>query len=163
MIAVTGKIVKGRGLASVITLDEIEYLSEATQSQIIPGTANFVSKTPIRLQNDKPSLVYKYQNGREKDFWPASINGKTVYLTRWRNCPLHIFEIFSEEKIVNTHHDLEKEICIFIEERRLKKISFLEKIYWYAVWYGRENWWYRNYYYWRVFRLLFVKNLTGHC
>lgn len=162
MIEIKGKIIRGRGSATSTTIKEVEYLTNATKLQIISGTANFVTKSPISLRNENLELFFEYPNGRQKEFWPAILNGKVVYLTRWKNCPLHIFEIFSDEKIVKHNRDLGSEICIFIDTKYVKRTNIFATLYWYTIWYRRETWWYQNKYYWRSLRLIFIKNVTGH-
>ena len=162
MISIEGKITRGRGLAKSTTIKEVDYLINATQLQIMSGTVNLVTKNPISLRNENLELFYKYPNGRQKDFLPAILNGKIVYLTRWKNCPLHIFEIFSDEKIVGCNSDLGDDICLFIDKKYVKSTNIFAKLYWHAIWYRREAWWYQNNFYWRSFRLIFIKNVTGH-
>lgn len=161
MTSIAGYFVTGRGLATHQTDTERKYLSEITDRKIISGTANFLSNEPIKLKQMNPKYIFTYTNGRKKYFWRALLNGKTVYITRWQNCPLHIFEIFADYMITDDQVSPQDQFSIEIDESCVEKSNLMELLYWYIIWFKRERWWYSRTYYWKIFRLVSIKRITG--
>jgi hypothetical protein len=161
MTLIGGHFVRGRGIAAHTTDSEQQYLSEITGRKIITGTANFLSNKPVKLKQENDDFIYTYSNGRKKYFWPAELNGRTVYITRWQNCPLHIFELFADHMITNDTVMPQHQFSIKIDKSYLTKSNLMERLYWYFIWFKRENWWYSRTAYWSIFRLVSIKRITG--
>lgn len=155
-------VVSGRGKAS----KKMELENEATLATgrtFIPGTLNLIVKKPIifneKAAEDKiPPYIYVY---------PVYLNGKLCWVRRYSQCPFHILEVVSDERLRDVFQLNDgDEVQLAIAHEDLKPISFVKNMLWHLAWEGRELWFYRyNWYATFVSRFLNlryrIRNILG--
>ncbi len=137
--AFTGVIVKGRGRASTSLQKLYPELRRITGREIVPGSLNLVLREPVKL--DPGQCILEGRIGKlERFFWQARVNGRIVYVYRWRGAPLHVMEILSDVYLREAF-GLESgdALTIDISSRSILPLSDEGHLFWKALWMHREE------------------------
>jgi len=113
------------------------------------GTMNLVSTRPYFL-SERYSLKAE---GGKKLFWPANVDGCSVYVYRWKHAPLHVFEVIAEVKL-RDELGLKDEDVVFIniDDIYFEEVGFFSKVVWYVIWWRRAEWSYKKDGYYEITR-----------
>lgn len=73
----------------------MQDLVASTGVALFPGSLNVVLDRGLNLDTRH---AMTFDDGK-RYLWPASVNGRRVWLYRWRGTPFHVVEILSENKL----------------------------------------------------------------
>jgi len=126
------KSIQGRKKGSNFSL----LASKELNLQFFRGTLNCISSIPIYLD---PTLSFK--KIEDKMLWPARIDNQDVFLVRWENAPLHVYEILSIQRL-----HLKNSFTIEVPDLLIIKCLRCD-IMWYIFWRFRESLSYKHDFY----------------
>jgi hypothetical protein len=144
-------VVSGRGIAASLRAQDVSLINRTHNLQLINGSLNLVSKTPVYLDPDAAFL-----RGACHFFWFAAIGEVPVIVNRWKSCPAHVFEVFADRHLRSALKLRENSQVILripkpsIDHRRTSAPKF--RAAWYLLWRGREGLYYRDRWYTRLTR-----------
>lgn len=131
-----GTVVSGRGVATGYLDPFARDLKELTGNDLFPGTMNVVLDRPVRFSE---SHAVKFDLDRRL-IWPATLEGVSVFMYRWAECPLHVLEILSEvhlRRLLCLSDDSTVELVC--EDKIVSPLSRKEALIWRILWRGRER------------------------
>lgn len=146
-------VVPGRGIAAKARAPEVEALCRIRSTSLVSGSLNLVSKKPVWL--DLNTAFFASEHSRHF-FWDAWLNGTPVILNRWIGCPVHVFELFAQDRL-RVKHNLrdgdEVTLTLPISSISSPNMSCLKnRLVWYLVWRGREKHYYIDGWYTKCLR-----------
>lgn len=148
-------VVSGRGESSRNQLFT-ETVSRVCGVQMFPGSLNLLAKQPVRLGSNPPSL--QEPTILKSILVPAQLMGEPVFIRRWRESPLHSFEIFSPSKLRRALHLGDGDhVILEIPRSCVVDIPIRDRFFWALFWRFRERLLYSSDLYLRVVR----KHLKG--
>ena len=143
-LAIVGQVMSGRGRAAVEVSGHAEELKSILGADLIAGSLNVVFKRPIKLVNEK---AIRFDN-EKRLLWPASVNGVSVWLYRWRHAPLHIAELLSTVHLRDALGLADgDEIILELRKADVDRVPVIGKFVWGLCWIGRRQWCYKNHNY----------------
>ena len=139
----------GRGWASTLHRDRLATIDQCHGLGLVEGTLNLVSGTPIYLNTGDAFFVH--QNHL---FWHARLNDRPVVVSRWRGCPLHVFEVLADTHL-RSAMNLVDGSAVKLQLRRnsidlRRSRSWKTRFAWQVLWKWRESWFYREDWYSRA-------------
>jgi hypothetical protein len=138
-------VVSGRGITTARRAEDVSLINEMHNLQLIDGSLNLISKTPVYL-NSETAFLRGYCS-----FWFAAIRDVPVVLYRWAGCPAHVFEVFADRHL-RTALGLHDNSRVILEVPstcidRVKTSDLMFRAAWYLRWRGRESLFYRDAWY----------------
>lgn len=138
---IQGSVASGRGLGRTYLAAHATELDRLLGLTLYPGSLNVLLKRPVRFRQDRAISV---DNGLWY-FWPGRLNGREVWLYRWKRAPLHVIEIVAP---VNLRSQLELDdgdvVDIDTDENHVSAVSLSARCAWATVWLGRSTWYYSS-------------------
>jgi len=133
----TGHIVNGRGRAT----KDLKVLDDILQTNLEPGSLNLVLTKPILLSNRYIDFTFDKGN---RYLWSIAINDYSipVYIYRWNGTPLHIVELVSTKNLRKYCNHKDNKLTIKIDTIKIKRVPFFSRIFWFLLWWKREEWFY---------------------
>jgi hypothetical protein len=117
-----------------------------------PGSLNLILSEPVLLN---PSKAFKFANNYL--LWEGIINNVPVYFLRWKNCPFHVVEAFSQYRLRDylllNDGDI---VTVKINSNYFLNLSFPKKTVWWLLWKKREPLFYLSDYYNKIVRKAFI-------
>lgn len=140
-VVFSGKVASGRGRAKSELLPWIEQLQALTGEKLHPGSLNLYLDRPLRLNE---AAAFKFDGGRRM-VWRASLNGSSVLLYRWRECPFHVVEVLSSTALRECLRLKDGDnITLKVGYTQVGLIKPIEHFIWAALWAGRGKWHYSS-------------------
>jgi hypothetical protein len=140
-IELSGEVVSGQGSTSVELLSLEKELLVIEKEPLFPGSLNVLLKRPVLFRDETGTLLF--DDAQHRTFWPASLNGASVWIYRWRDAPLHIVEIICKFNL-RERFNLQNgdRVSLRVSEHHIEEIDLSSKLTWAAVWIGRRKWTY---------------------
>lgn len=148
-------VVPGRGQASRVRARDIEDVSAARELPLVQGSLNLISEQPLYLRMEQ--AFFSVDNHA---YWDAKLDGVPVILNRWRGCPAHVFEVFSDRHLRSALSLTDRSrVTLSIPGQTVdisRSRSLCNRLIWYGIWRGREEFFYAGEKYVRLLRHRFV-------
>ena len=137
-------VMSGRGLATTLRAEDIAQLSKLQGIALKHGSLNLVGRAPVWL--DTSCAIYS--SNENIFYWHASLEGVPIILNRWRGCPAHVYEIFSENYLrtmLNLRDGDVVTISIPLNIINSKENARRRnRLIWYMTWSRRGELYYKN-------------------
>lgn len=136
-----GRVISGRGLASLHLAEHKSELQDLTGTTLSAGSLNVVLRRPLGLRR---STAVSIDEGRRR-FWQASVAGTTVWIYRYGGIPTHIIELVAAQNL-RTALGLQDgdEIQVSLRSEDVVPVSVSHLLAWSVFWLGRRNRYYTS-------------------
>lgn len=137
-------VVSGRKKSSIDLFERVgpAFSSLPDASNVVPGTLNLLLDGAFLL-NESKSLWRAGSSAFRA--WPAELNGKAVFIIRWKRCRGHVVEVISD-RYLRGMFGLEDgdRVTLTIRASLIEDSNWWKNFWFFIFWYRRGHLFYQS-------------------
>lgn len=137
-------VVSGRKKSSIDLVERVgpAFQSLPNSSNFVPGTLNLLLAGSFLLKESK-SLWRDWST--QFRVWPAELNGKAVFIVRWKRCRGHVIEVISDSYLRGEFGLKDGDrVTLTVRDSLVEDSNLWKKLWFFIFWYRREHLFYQS-------------------